>query len=125
MNRSLITVHIGDPLLMFLTSAPERFGVVNPEYVIRALNDGQSPLVHYLIDELPLLKQCYTLIDSLQNLMMLYLEINLEYLWRTHKIYLDHYMDEFFGGRISAPYYISRQGKIPMDDAVKRGLIIL
>lgn len=54
MNRRPITVQ-----------PAERFCVMNPNHVVHALNNGQLPSVHYLIDSLPLLKQGYALRDSL------------------------------------------------------------
>lgn len=72
-------VHIGSPLLTFFTSEPDRFGVVNPRYLIQDLNSRAQdterslydsstvsgaftyPPIHYLINELPWLKRGYAL----------------------------------------------------------------
>jgi hypothetical protein len=117
-------IYIGDPLLLFLTSAPERFGIVNSKEVLDALNRGESPAINYLIDELPHLKKGYALKDSLRLLMNLYIDLNLKTIWGINKIAPDAYMNDFFGGTLPASYYIYTQDtKISIVEALQQGLI--
>ena len=124
MAHRLAVVYIGDPLLMFLTSEPERFGVVNPEYVIQQLRANNYPEVKYLINELPLLNRGYALRTSISTLIQIYIRINLHV--NLGIIDTDDYMNLIFGGEIPASYY-RHQGddrfKIPMKEAVDQGLV--
>src|SRR4051794_30929657 len=96
-------VYIGYPLLTFLTSEPERFGVIDPEFVMSSLLAGDYPEIHYLINSLPLLKQGYALMQSLRLLFDIYSRINLQF--GSNGIYPDTYMNEIFGGTIPVTYY--------------------
>jgi hypothetical protein len=111
---------------LFLTSEPERFGVINPEHVIQELRACNYPAINYLINQLPLLNRGYSLRQSLHALMQIYSIMNLR---ANHgMIYPDYYMNSIFGGTIPAIYYMYRPGqdqlrKISMQDAINEGLI--
>lgn len=116
-------VYLGNALYHFVNSDPGAFGPLDP---ITALQGGP---VEALMDSLPLLRQGYSLRNSITMLMYIYTHTNqLQDPDDGTFIHPDSNMNEAFGGQIPATFFTYRDEtgrltKISVDEATRRGLL--
>ena len=114
-------VYAGDALVEFFSRDPKRFGSVD---VAGGTNTGGN-----IMDQLPLAKAGYLLRNTITMLFYIYAHNNnLQDPENAQIAKSDDYMTAAFGGNIAATFYSSRGSdgkisKIPMDQAVRDGLI--
>ena len=117
-------VYFGDALMHFVNAQPENFGPIDP---VNALATQQPRTA--LMDSLPLIRQGYSLRNSITMLFYIYVYVNqLQNPQNAQLTRSDQVMRAAFDGQIPASFYSyrdenGRSTKITMNQAVTQGLI--